>query len=161
MGYEMWTNKEMFLCRETFKTKEDVLERIKDCEATIARCQGRLKTLVFMTEPKKFFNDDEDVMLRLDEELADIMEAYESATILLARLWVFEDAWDESHDEKGRAVLPVNPLDLKNQKTYMGGDYVEYILEDGSEMPEDWWDVYQGFVKPEDCSFADKLNLNK
>jgi hypothetical protein len=70
---------------------------------------------------------------------------------------VFESAWDETHDVNGRAILPVDPMKLKNLKTYMGGDYMDYVLEDGSEMPDDWWDVYHGFVKPEDCSFADKL----
>lgn len=157
MGYEVWTNKEVYMCRETFKTKEQLQARIKECEETIADCLGRLKTLVFMTEPKKFYKDDTDVMWQVNRDFEEIMEEYDDARIQLTRLWVFESAWDETHDVNGRAILPVDPMKLKNLKTYMGGDYMDYVLEDGSEMPDDWWDVYHGFVKPEDCSFADKL----
>jgi hypothetical protein len=157
MGYEVWTNKEVYICGETFNTKEQLQARIKECEETIADCLGRLKTLVFMTEPKKFYKDDTDVMWQVNRDFEEIMEEYDEARITLTRLWVFESAWDDTHDFNGRAILPVDPMKLKNLKTYMGGDYMNYVLEDGEEMPDDWWDVYHGFVKPEDCSFADKL----
>jgi hypothetical protein len=112
-----------------------------------------------MTEPKKFYKDEDDVMWQINRDLEEIFEEYEEAQIKLTRLWQFEAAWDETHDVNGKAILPVDPRVLKNmsEKVYMGGDYCDYILEDGSEIPEDWWDVYHGWVKPEDCSFADKL----
>lgn len=157
MGYEVWTTKEMYICRECFKSKEDLKECIKYCEDTIKNCRSRLKTLAYMTEPKKFYPDEEWIMGQIDRDLEEIFEEYEEAQIRLTKLWHFESAWDDTHDSNGKAILPVNPLDIKNRKEYMGGDFMEYILEDGSEMPDDWWDVYHGIVKPEDCSFADKL----
>lgn len=157
MGYEVWTNKDTYICSCTLRSKAELQEKIKECEDAINDCKARLKTLVYMTEPKKFYKDDEDIQWQLNRDFEEIMEEYDEARIKLTRLWVFEEAWDETHDAAtGKAILPVNPHDLK-RKIYMGGDYCEYVLEDGSEMPDDWWDVYHGFVKPEDCSFADKL----
>lgn len=157
MSCEVWTNKDTYICSMTLRSKAELQEKIKECEDTINDCQARLRRLAFMTEPKKFFKDEDDVMWQIDRDLEEIFEEYDEARIKLTRLWQFEMAWDETHDFNGRAILPVDPFVLKNQKTYMGGDYCEYVLEDGSEMPEDWWDVYHGWVKPEDCSFADKL----
>ena len=157
MVYEVWTNKDTYICSCTLRSKEELQEKIKECEDTINDCKSRLKSLIYMTEPKKFYKDDEDIQWQLNRDFEEIMEEYDDARIKLTRLWVFEEAWDETHDAAtGKAILPVNPHDLK-RKIYMGGDYCDYVLEDGSELPEDWWDVYHGFVKPEDCSFADKL----
>ena len=157
MGYEVWTNKDTYICSCTLRSKAELQEKIKDCEDTINDCKARLKALVYMTEPMKFYKEDENIQWQLNRDFEEILEEYDEARIMLTRLWVFEEAWDETHDAvTGKAFLPVNPQDLKG-KVYMGGDYCEYVLEDGSEMPEDWWDVYHGFVKPEDCSFADKL----
>ena len=157
MGYEVWTNKDTYICSCTLRSKAELQEKIKECEDTINDCKARLKTLVYMTEPKKFYKEDNDIQWQLNRDFEEIMEEYDDARIKLTRLWVFEEAWDETHDAvTGKAFLPVNPQDLKG-RVYMGGDYCDYVLDDGSEMPEDWWDVYHGFVKPEDCSFADKL----
>lgn len=155
MGYEVWTNKDTYICSCTLRSKAELQEKIKECEDTINDCKARLKTLVYMTEPKKFYKDDEDIQWQLNRDFEEIMEEYDDARIKLTRLWVFEEAWDETHDFNGRAILPVDPCVLKNQKTYMGGDYCEYVLENGEEVPDDWWDVYHGFVKPEDCSFRE------
>ena len=157
MGYEVWTNKDTYICSCTLRSKAELQEKIKECEDTINDCKSRLKALVYMTEPMKFYKGDEDIQWQLNRDFEEIMEEYDDARIKLTRLWVFESAWDETHDAAtGKALLPVNPQDLK-RKIYMGGDYCDYILDDGSELPDDWWDVYHGFVKPEDCSFADKL----
>lgn len=157
MGYEVWTNKDTYICSMTLRSKAELQEKIKECEDKINDCKARLKALVYMTEPMKFYKEDEDIQWQLNRDFEEIMEEYDDARIKLTRLWIFEEAWDETHDAAtGKAFLPVNPQDLK-RRVYMGGDYCEYILDDGSEMPEDWWDVYHGFVKPEDCSFADKL----
>lgn len=155
MGYEVWTNKDTYICSCTLRSKEELQEKIKECEETINDCKARIRRLAFMTEPKKFYKDEDDVMWQIDRELDFIFDEYDEARIKLTRLWVFEESWDETHDFNGRAILPVDPLVLKNQKIYMGGDYCEYVLENGEEVPDDWWDVYHGFVKPEDCSFRE------
>lgn len=159
MGCEVWTNEATYICSIALRSKAELQEKIQECKDTINNCKERLKSLAYMTEPKKFYPED-DVQFYLDRDLEEIFEEYDEARVKLTRLWVFEEAWDKTHDkETGKAILPVNPLNLKelDNKVYMTGNYCEYILEDGSEMPEDWWDVYDGFVKPEDCSFADKL----
>lgn len=154
MGYEVWVNKEVYICGETFNTKEELNRRIRECEDSISRCREQLKGLVFMTEPSKFYDD---VKYELTRDFDDIMEELSESTIRLTRLWEFESVWDETHDSSGRAILPINPFELKNARAYMGGDLMEHVLEDGSELPDDWWDVYHGFVPLEKCSFKDKI----
>ena len=158
MGVEMWVHKDVSICSVQYRNKHELERAIKECEEDIANYKARLKNLVFMTEPRKFMPDSvDDPMFFLDREFEELMEEYDDARIKLTRLWEFEEAWDETHDAQGRFILPVNPMDIK--KSYMGGDYAEYILEDGSEVPEDWWDVLHGFIKPEESSFAEKLGL--
>lgn len=157
MGCEVWTTKETYICGCSFNTKSELNRKIKECEKTIEDCKNKLKNLIYMTEPKKFYNDKENIMAQIDEDIECILSDYEESQSMLSSLYKFEEAWDETHDEKGRCILPVNPLDLKNRKEYMGGDYMDYVLEDGSEMPDDWWDVYHGFVDPKKCSFKNKL----
>ena len=154
----MWVHKDVSICSVQYKNKHELKRAIKECEEDIANYKARIKNLVFMTEPRKFMPDSmDDPMFFLDREFEELMEEYDDARIKLTRLWEFEEVWDETHDAQGRFILPVNPMDIK--KSYMGGDYVEYILEDGSEVPEDWWDVLHGFIKPEESSFAEKLGL--
>lgn len=159
MSCEVWTTKETYICSMALRSKAELQEKIDECKETINDCKERIRRLVFMTEPKKFYKDEDDIMWQINRDLDFIFDEYDEARIKLTRLWQFEAAWDETHDANGKAILPVDPSVLKqaSEKVYMGGDYCEYVLEDGSEMPDDWWDVYHGFVKPEDCSFADKL----
>ena len=158
MSIEAWVNKDIFVCGLPLRTKEELKEAIKDCEDTMKYIKERLKTYIFMTEPSKFIPADESPMYYLDREFNELMDDYDSEYAKLIRLWEFENAWDDCHDANGKAILPVNPLELK-RRDYMGGDYMEAILEDGTEVPEDWWDVYHGFIKPEESSFAEKLGL--
>lgn len=158
MGYEVWTTKETILTGVYFRSKEQLLNLIKETENDISRCKERLKALAYMTEPKKFYSE-EDPMFDLDRDLNEILEEYEASISKLDKLYLFDEAWNETHDKKtGKAILPMNPFDLK--KCYMGGSMDE-ILEDGSEVPDDYWDVYLGFKKIEDSSFADKLKQLK
>ena len=113
MGYEVWTTKETYICRETLRSKAELQEKIKECEETIKDCQAKIRRLAFMTEPKKFYKDEDDVMWQIDRELEEIFEEYDEARIRLTRLWQFEAAWDETHDINGKAILPVDPRVLK------------------------------------------------
>lgn len=153
MGIETWINKDLFIYGHPLRSKHELEQKIKECTETMSLIREKLRTLVFMTEPKKFIPDDEDVMFYLDREFTELMEEYDRARIDLTRLWEFEEDWDKCHDEKDRAILPVDPLSMKEKKIYMGGDYCECVLEDGNDVPEDYWDVYHGFVKKEDCTF--------
>lgn len=160
MGCEVWVNKEVFICGMSFNSKQDLLNAIKECETTINNVKDRLKSFIFMTEPNKFFPDEDDIMFRLETEFKELMDEYDEAQIRLVRLWEFEEVWDKTHDkETGKTIYPVNPMDLKI-KPYMGGDYMEAILEDGSEVPDDYFDVYNGFKKLEEYSMYNKLKTN-
>lgn len=153
MGYEIWTKTDISLFGSTIKNKEELLNEIKECEKELSMCKERLRVFVHMTEPNKFYS--ENIMGELDEDFDNTMESYDYLQKKLIKLEMFKEAWDECHDNSGNSVLPVNPLDLK--KTYMGGDFMNYVLEDGSEMPEDYWSVYHGFRELDKYSLIDKI----
>lgn len=157
MGCETWVLKCVNVCNTTFNSKQELQNAIKDCESDISYVKEKIRTYVFMTEPGKFIPNDEiyDTIGYLDRELTELWDMYDEARIKLTQLWELEEAWDKSHDKNGFAILPINPLEL--DKTYFGGDYVNCVLEDGSEVPNDYWDVYNGFVDLENYSFKDKL----
>ena len=153
MGVEAWINKDVNVYGHTLRNKDELKESIKECEETMKECRERLKVLVMMTDPQKMYPNQEDLVWYIGREFEELMDEYDRAQISLTRLWEFEEGWDASHDENGLSILPVDPLTMKNRKVYMGGDYVESVLENGEEVPEDYWDVYHGFVKPENCTF--------
>lgn len=155
MGYEIWTKTDILLCGCAYSSKTDIEGAIEDCKFDIAKLREKLKSMVYMTEPKKFYPDDCDIPLSIDSDFDNIMEEYDRHTRRLTMLYEFFNSWDECHDKQGRCVLPVNPLDLK--KTYMGGDFMNYVLEDGSEMPDDYWSVYHGFIELDKYSLIDKI----
>lgn len=153
MGYEIWTKADVSLVGSTIKNKEELLNEIKKCEKELSICKERLRLFVHMTEPNKFYS--ENIMRELNEDFENVMESYEYFQTKLIKLEIFKEAWDECHDNSENSVLPVNPLDLK--KTYMGGDFMNYVLEDGSEMPDDYWSVYHGFIEFDKYSLVDKI----
>ena len=153
MGYEIWTKTDISLFGSTIKNKAELLNEIKECEKELSICKEKLRAFVHMTEPKKFYS--ENTIMDLNEDFDDTMEAYNYFQTKLIKLEMFKDVWDECHDSSGNSVLPVNPLDLK--KTYIGGDFMTYMLEDGSEMPDDYWDVYNGFIDLDKYSLVDKI----
>ena len=160
MGREVWVNKDLYICGESFKTKSQLMDAISECNNVINDIKAKIKTYIFMTEPQKFFRDEEDLVFRLNSEFDELIREYEDTIIRRTRLWEFEESWDETHDKTtGKSILPVNPLDLK-RKVYMGGDYMDYILEDGSEMPSDYFDIYHGFKKLEEYSMYNKLKTD-
>lgn len=156
MAREVWVNKDVFICGISFNTKRQLMDAIAECDKNINDIKAKIKAYIFMTDPQKFFPSEEDLVFRLSSELDELINEYDDAIIRRTRLWEFEESWDETHDDKNRAILPVNPLELK-RKVYMGGDYMNYILDDGSEMPDDYWDVYHGFVKLEEYSMYNKI----
>ena len=156
MSAEIWVKKEIYICGCAYSSKTDIEGAIEDCKFDIAKLREKLKTMVYMTEPKKFYPDDCDIPLSIDSDFDNIMEEYDRLTRRLTLLHEFFDAWDECHDKEGRCILPVNPTDL-HQRVYMGGDYMNYILEDGSEMPDDYWDVLNGFKRLDEYSLLNKI----
>lgn len=160
MSREMWIHKTLNICGITLSNKSDLNRAIKQCKDDMEYAKNRINKYVFMTEFNKFIPEyeKENIINYLETSLEELWDMYDEARIKLTRLWEFEEEWDKCHiDDK--AILPINPKDL--DKIYMGGDWVEHILEDGSEVPDDYWDVYHGHIKPEDCSFAEKLGYTK
>lgn len=153
MGIESWIHKPVTIFGYTLRNRRELDDAINEAKEQIEDAKKRISQYVFMTEPKKFIpdNQQDNVVGYLERELEELFELYDEARINLTRLWEFEEDWNKTHDKDGRSILPVDPFMLN--KVYMGGDYADSVLEDGSDVPDDYWDVYHGFVKPEECSF--------
>jgi hypothetical protein len=153
MGIESWILKPVTMFGVTLRNKHELNRAIEDAKETQELVKQKILEWAFITEPKKFIpeNHHDNVQFYIEREIKELLDDYETACINLTRLWEFEESWDKVHDKDGKCILPVDPFVL--DKEYMAGDYTDAILEDGSEVPEDYWDVYQGFVKKEECSF--------
>ena len=160
MSCEVWVSKDIFICGTSLRSKSELKSQIEECRESIQNVKEKLRSLVMMTDPQKFFPNEDDIMFRLNNDFDELMDEYDSAQIKLTLLQEFEDSWNTTHDEKDRAILPLNPLDLK-RNSYMGGDYVNYILEDGTEVPDDYFDVYGGYINIENYSLYNKIKNNK
>ena len=91
MSIETWIRKDMFIYGQPLRNKQELKRSIKECEETIKQVREKIKSYVFMTEPQKFFPNEDDIMFYLDREFEELMEGlsneckfnYDSSTIQL------------------------------------------------------------------------------
>jgi hypothetical protein len=60
MGWGITLNTDIYYSKVGYKSKNEVSERIKDIDETLANIKARLLQFAFMTEPKKFIPEDSD-----------------------------------------------------------------------------------------------------
>ena len=132
MSYETklytWT---IFL-RETFNHKSEVEEKLREAKNAKELAKNTLKSLVFMTEPHKFFTvleKGENVYLRVQELFDACMYDLEYAQWDIDNYELLLDRWDECHDKEGNAIFPPERI-----QSYLCGDYIKGVEADGTPI---------------------------
>ena len=105
--------------RETFNTKNEVLNRIDEVKKTIDIIKSYIKNLVMITEPKKFIDDEYDPIMYLTNECENNFEELEECNKELYKLNLLLDNWDYCHNEEGLAIYPPEEV-----TAYLHGDFV-------------------------------------
>ena len=107
------------------KLKNDIEELTKDIE----NAKSELKSLAFITEPKKFISEDDDyyfsTCLWLENKVNSCIEQLTTSTIKLYKLQLLYDNWDKCHDEKGNAISP--DYEELEKICFYTGDWIETI----------------------------------
>lgn len=111
--------------KETYNTKEEVLDRIDDLNRYIAVAKSELRDLVVMTEPSKFSEKDEDPYCWLINTFNSNLELLEEYTIELYKLNLLLSNWDICHTKEGLAIDP--PEGIHYDSAFLSGDFVNSV----------------------------------
>ena len=121
--------------RTTFNTKYDVESYIDDKKEELEIAQKTLQQLAFMTEPKKFCDEDADPTWWIQHELDEALETIETNSYLIGIAQSVLEGWDKSHHENGMAYdLPQDQFD---QSQRVNGDFVKTCDKDGNPMVDE------------------------
>ena len=111
--------------RETFNTREEVLNKIDEIQKCLDLAKRDCMNLIFITEPKKFCAEEEDPTCWLTNTYNENMELIEEYTVTLYKLYLLLDSWDISHNKDGLALdLPEN---IKWDTAYVWGDFINTV----------------------------------
>lgn len=109
--------------RKTYNMLYEVENDIDDCKERINRAKESLTRLAFITEPKKFCDDDTDPKYWIQNELNDALEELEEAYTDLTKLEVLRENWKYMHNDKGEAIY--NKYDDLYKSQRINGDFIK------------------------------------
>lgn len=142
MGWGTSLYSEIYFDRKTLDTKskvEDALESVRD---SIQHCRRRLKYLVLMTEPSKFFSDPTiDMINYLNNEVDELLEWYDDLVVEERHLMQLLDEWDLLVDDTGKIIrreIKVDNEDTSDHYTVpiLTGDFINLVYKDGELVKE-------------------------
>lgn len=110
--------------RETFNSKFEVQDKIKELDECINTCKKELRDMALMTEPAKFMGkeDESDPYFFVTSKVEDSLELLEEYTIERYKLQVLLENWENCHNEEGLAIYP--PDGVNWDTAYLHGDFV-------------------------------------
>lgn len=110
--------------RETFNSKFEVEDKIKELDECINTCKKELRDMALMTEPSKFMGkeDESNPYLFITSKVEDSLELLEEYTIERYKLCVLLENWENCHNEEGLAIYP--PDGVNWDTAYLHGDFV-------------------------------------
>lgn len=111
--------------KETFNSKNEVINNIEETERRLQIAKDRLRDLVIMTEPNKFCPENYDPILWINNEQVDAIDTIEDCSVELYKLRTLLNSWDECHDENGLAINP--PDDFTWKTAFLDGDFVNSV----------------------------------
>lgn len=110
--------------RETFNSKFEVQDKIKELDENINTCKRELRDMALMTEPSKFMDKEDwsDPYFFVTSKVEDSLELLEEYTIERYKLHVLLNNWENCHNEENLAIYP--PDGISCDTAYLHGDFV-------------------------------------
>lgn len=110
--------------RKTYNNKYEVEQDYADISDQLKTAESSLRDLVMMTEPYKFFNDEDGDMFdiiqtKFNETLSLFKELHEEKMLLEFLI----DNWDVCHTKEGLAIAP--PEGIGWGKAFLDGDFIK------------------------------------
>ena len=126
----------MYFSKDTFTSKHQVEQELKEVHKRIASHKDRLKSLAIMTEPQKYCPKDEFPLNWIDEEIDTIFEELEWDFTEEYKLEMLLNSWDKCHDENGNAIVPPKPMKVWDMD-FCGGDFIKEVYPDGTPVNDE------------------------
>lgn len=142
MGWGTSLYSEIYFDRLTLDTKNKVEECLEKVQGDLLYCRTRIKNLVLMTEPNKFFTDPtQDLIITLNNEVDELLEWYDDLVILESKLHQLLYEWDELVDEDGKIKIHSVVVDESEPsdhyvKPILTGDFINLVYKDGELVKE-------------------------
>lgn len=120
--------------RTTFNTRYDVEKYIEEKKDELEIAKKTLRQLAFMTEPKKFCDENADPSWWVQHELDDAIEIIEINSYWIGIAQDVLNGWDQSHHKNGKAYDL--HWDRFDEMQRINGDFVETCDPDGNTITE-------------------------
>lgn len=114
--------------KETFNTKEDVLEYIEARNDVIEYVQKKLGFLIVITEPQKYCPKDSDPLMWFQHEYKNCLDMLQTALIEKNEAELVLGGWEDMHNPDGKAKNEPSEFDKLRR---ICGDYV--VIENNND----------------------------
>lgn len=136
MGWGTTLYTSLYFSRETFRTKYEVESALNDAKKMRDLYKDKIKAMVFMTEPNKYYSTEEGVILEQVQNDLDIQfEGLDEYNYEIYKLELLLEEWDKCHNEDGKAICP--PEDMPYDTCYLHGDFIEMVYPNGTKVEND------------------------
>lgn len=119
--------------RKTYNTIYEVQNDIDELKEQIRICKNELQSLVYITEPEKFYDKSSytSPMDWINTSFQENMEALEEYYIELYKLELLEENWNHCHTKEGLAIP--HPDNIHWDSAFLDGDFVNTIKNNKNE----------------------------
>lgn len=133
MGWGTTLYTSLYFSRETFRTKYEVESALKDAKKMRDLYKDKIKAMVFMTEPNKYYSIEEgDILEQVQNDLDIQFNELDEYNYEIYKLELLLEEWDKCHNKDGKAICP--PEDMPYDTCYLSGDSIEMVYPDGTEV---------------------------
>lgn len=133
MGWGTTFYTSIYFSRQTFRTKWEVEDALKEAKEMRDWYKEKIKALVFMTEPNKFYKGvEDDLMGQIQVDLKEYFDGLEETNEEIFKLNYLLDEWDKCHNKEGKAICP--PDNIPYDACYLHGDFIDMVHEDGTPV---------------------------
>lgn len=135
MGVGCWLRTTVHYRGQSFRTKDEVQDKIDENNRIIEVCEKDLMMYMTMTEPAKFWRESESEvgespLTWMYNEVQRCIDGIKESTEENARLYILLNEWDDCHNENGVAIAqPKGELG----DSFYGGDFIDSVYPDGTE----------------------------
>ena len=135
MGFGCTLRTNIFYSHKSFKSLEEVLDEINLRKDIIKNCEAELLSLAVMTEPAKFWRESEAEVgetpfVWIQNQVLQNVQSIREVQTELDDLEALASAWDEVHNEEGKAIEAPESEDY--MRSYFWGDYIDSVYPDNT-----------------------------
>ena len=123
----------LYFSKKTFITKCEVESALKDAKRIRDLYKDKVKAMVFMTEPNKYYSIEEgDILEQVQNDLDIQFEGLDEHNYEIYKLELLLEEWDKCHNKEGKAICP--PKDMPYDTCYLHGNSIDMVYPDGTEV---------------------------